>query len=299
MVNSLANRCVLAALAALLVACGRAEDGQPAAGAAAAAEVSAEIDVATEMTLEGRLRPILAGAHRSAENRARDVYRHPVETLAFLGIEPDMTVVEISPGGGWYTEILAPLLRERGRYYAAGADPDSESEYAQRSVARFTEKLRSHPERYDRAIVTALTPGRGEIAPAGSADMVLTFRNVHNWIAAGTAEGVFREMFAALKPGGVLSVVEHRGNPDVPQDPKAASGYVNQDFAIALAESVGFEFVASAEINANPGDTKDHEKGVWTLPPSFRLKDVDREKYAAIGESDRMTLKFRKPEVES
>jgi predicted methyltransferase len=299
MVNSLAYGCVLAALVALVVACGRAEDPQPAPSAAATAEVSAEVDVATAMTLEGRLQSILAGEHRSAENRARDVYRHPVETLAFLGIEPDMTVVEISPGGGWYTEILAPLLREGGRYYAAGADPDSESEYAQRSVARFAEKLRSHPERYDRAIVTALTPGRGEIAPAGSADMVLTFRNVHNWMAGGAAESVFREMFAALKPGGVLGVVEHRGNPDVPQDSKAASGYVNQDFAIALVESVGFEFVAAAEINANPKDAKDHEKGVWTLPPSFRLKDVDREKFAAIGESDRMTLKFRKPDVES
>jgi len=149
---------------------------------------------------------------------------------------------------------------------------------------------------YGKVKITVLAPpDKTAIAPAGSADMVLTFRNIHNWMAAGTADQVFAAMFAALKPGGVLGVVEHRGNPAVPQDPKAKSGYVNQDYAIRLAEKAGFKFVEGSEINANPRDTKDHPKGVWTLPPTFALEDEDRAKYLAIGESDRFTLKFVKP----
>ena len=142
--------------------------------------------------------------------------------------------------------------------------------------------------------MTALAPGV-EIAPHGSADLVLTFRNVHNWMSGGYEERVFQEMFDALKPGGILGVVEHRGDPTIAQDPKAENGYVRQDFTIALAEAAGFELVETSELNANPKDTKDYAEGVWTLPPTYRLKDVDREKYATIGESDRMALKFRKP----
>jgi predicted methyltransferase len=277
---------LLAGLFALCLGCG--PDGE--------AQLDEVVDVAAVPTSATALETAAAGEHRSAENRARDVYRHPAETLAFFGLEPDLSVVEIWPGGGWYTEILAPYLREQGSYYAAGLDPESESEFAQRSVARFEEKLASDPELYDRTIVTALAPGL-KIAPDGSADLVLTFRNVHNWMSGDLDEVVFQAMFDALKPGGVLGVVEHRGDPTIEQDPKAENGYVRQDYAIALAEAIGFELVAASEINANPNDTKDYPDGVWTLPPTYRLEDLDREQYAAIGESDRMTLKFRKPEL--
>lgn len=243
-----------------------------------------------------RLRDILDAEHRSAAHQARDKYRHPVETLSFFGIEDDMTVVEIFPGGGWYTEILAPFLKDQGRFYAAGNDPDSHSEFARKSAQRFKQKMASD-DVFSRVNITVLAPpDKTAIAPAGTADMVLTFRNIHNWMAGAYADQVFTAMYEALKPGGVLGVVEHRGDPSTPQDPEARSGYVNQAYAIKLAEDAGFEFVGSAEINANPKDSKHHPKGVWTLPPSLTLGETDREKYLAIGESDRMTLKFIKPE---
>lgn len=242
------------------------------------------------------LTKILAGEHRSAENKARDQYRHPIETLAFFEVKPDMTVVEISPGGGWYTEILAPYLKDKGTYYAAGSDPDSSSRFARKSAESFKQKMASDPV-YSKVNITVLElPQHTTIAPAGSADRVLTFRNIHNWMKAGTADEVFAAMYAALKPGGILGVVEHRGDPNVAQDPEAGSGYVNQDYAIELVEKAGFRFVASSEINANPKDTRNYSKGVWTLPPTLALKDQDRDIYLAIGESDRFTLKFVKPE---
>ncbi len=237
----------------------------------------------------------LAGDHRSDKNKARDRYRHPLETLTYFGLKPNMTVVEISPGGGWYTEILAPVLKDHGKFYAAGFDPESNIDFFKKSVKRFESKLASN-DVYSNVQVTILAaPHKTNIAPEGSADMVLTFRNIHNWMSAGTADDVYAAMYKALKPGGILGVVEHRGNPEVEQDPKAESGYVNQDYAIALAEKAGFKFVGNSEVNANPKDSKDHPKGVWTLPPSLRLGDVDKEKYLAIGESDRYTLKFIKP----
>ena len=242
------------------------------------------------------LKEIIEGDHRSDKNRARDQYRNPVETLSFFGIKDDMTVVEISPGGGWYTEILAPFLKDKGTFYAAGFDPVSKIEFFSKNAKRFTEKMASD-EVYKNVRVTILAaPDKTDIAPEGSADMVLTFRNIHNWMSAGTADDVYSAMFKALKPGGILGVVEHRGNPEVEQDPKAESGYVNQDYAIALAEKAGFEFVSSSEVNANPKDGADHPKGVWTLPPSLRLGEEDKEKYLTIGESDRFTLKFVKPQ---
>ena len=244
---------------------------------------------------KAKLEGIVAGEHRSEANKARDVYRNPIETLLWFGLREDMTVVEISPGGGWYTEILAPFLAERGRYYAAGFDPDSEVEFFRRGAARFQAKLDADPARYGKVITTVLAPpAKTAIAPAGSADMVLTFRNVHNWMDAGTADAVFAAMHEALKPGGILGVVEHRADPG-PQDPRAKSGYVTEEHVIALAREAGFELVDRAEINANPKDTKDYEQGVWTLPPMLRLGEQDRERYLAIGESDRMTLKFRRP----
>jgi predicted methyltransferase len=241
------------------------------------------------------LQAIIAGSHRAEADKARDKYRHPLETLSFFGVKENMTVVEVVPGGGWYTDILAPFLNERGTYYAAGFDPDSEVEYMKKGAQRYKEKLAAKPDMFGKTKVTILSlPTKTEIAPEGSADMVLTFRNVHNWMANDQAATVFNAMFKALKPGGILGVVEHRGNPTTPQDPKAASGYVREDVVIKLAEDVGFKFVGKSEINANPKDTKDYEQGVWTLPPVLRLKEVDKEKYLAIGESDRMTLKFVK-----
>ncbi len=237
---------------------------------------------------------ILAASHRSPANRARDVYRHPKETLLFFGIRPEMTVVEVWPGAGWYTEILAPLVREKGKLYAAQLDPGA-SEYAQKVVESYRSKLEGTPAVYDKVIVTKLAANASEpIAPPGSADLVLTFRNLHNWMMFGWERDALEAMHAALKPGGILGIVEHRGDPMLPQDPKAGSGYVNEAFAIDLIESVGFELIGSSEINANPKDEKNYEKGVWTLPPTFASGDENREHYAAIGESDRFTLKFRK-----
>lgn len=246
---------------------------------------------------QAALHKILDGEQRSADNKARDQYRHPLETLSFFGIKPDMTVVEVFPGRGWYTEILAPLLNDQGSYYAAGTDPDSSSRYARQTAKRFKEKMQSNKQVYGKVHITILAPpDKTAIAPPGSADMVLTFRNIHNWMNAGYADEVFAAMYKALKPGGILGVVEHRGNPNIPQDPKARSGYVNQVYAIRLVEKAGFKFVASSEVNANPDDSKDYPKGVWTLPPTLTLKNKDRDKYLSIGESDRFTLKFMKPE---
>ncbi len=239
----------------------------------------------------------LAGPQRSEANRARDVYRHPKQTLSFFGLREDMTVVEIWPGaGGWYTEVLAPILRDHGKYYAAQVAPDASNPNVATTRDTYQKKIDSSPDVYGKVNVTALGPDTTDVAPPGSADLVLTFRNIHNWMGRDWAPKAFQAMYTALKPGGVLGVVEHRGNPAVPQDPKAKSGYVNEDVAIKLIESVGFKLVDRSEINANPKDTKDYEKGVWTLPPVYREGDKDRAKYAAIGESDRMTLKFVKPQ---
>lgn len=242
------------------------------------------------------LQAVIDGDHRAAENKARDEYRHPAETLTWLGVEPDMTVVEIWPSRGWYTEILAPYLRDNGKLYLAGFDRTSDRDYVKKTLKILDDKLAAAPEVYGTPAMTELSPpDKVEIAPAGSADMVLTFRNVHNWMTAGTADAVFAAMYAALKPGGVLGLVEHRGDPDVEQDPQAESGYVTEAATIRMAEKAGFALMDSTELNANPKDTRDHPSGVWTLPPVLRLGDQDREKYLAIGESDRMTLKFRKP----
>jgi predicted methyltransferase len=231
--------------------------------------------------------------HRSAAHQARDPYRHPLATLTFFGIRDDMTVVELSPGGGWYTEILAPYLRGNGALYAANYDPESETEYYRVNAKRFLDKLGADPAVYDRVIPTVFDPpAKLDAAPAGSADMVLTFRNLHNWMEEGSLEAALSAMHAALKPGGILGIVQHRQGTDTEQDLKAESGYVRQDTVVTAVEAAGFEFVAASEVNANPRDTHDHPEGVWTLPPGYELGDVDRDKYRSIGESDRMTLKF-------
>jgi predicted methyltransferase len=269
---------VLIVAAALLAGCGTTRSSRQ--------ETAQELD------------RVLAGDHRSVENKARDKHRHPKETLLFFGIRPEMTVVEVWPGtGGWYSEVLAPLLREKGKFYAAHLAPNPENRNVTEGLQKFRDKLAARPDIYDRVEITALGQGGGDIAPPESADMVVTFRNIHNWMARGWAPEAFVKMYRALKPGGVLGVVEHRG-PGGEQDPQAKNGYVNEDYAIKLIEGAGFKLVAKSEINANPKDTKDYEHGVWTLPPTYRLGDKDREKYAQIGESDRFTLKFVKPRQE-
>ncbi|MGY8562379.1 class I SAM-dependent methyltransferase [Stenotrophomonas rhizophila] len=237
------------------------------------------------------------GKGRTPENVKRDAYRHPAQTLSFFGVEPGKTVVEITPGGGWYAEILAPLLRDKGTYVAAVVDPKAVAEgrgrdYQQRSRDGLEKKFADNPALYDKAKVVGYDPKAPVFGPAGSADVVLTFRNVHNWRSANQAEGMFKGFYNVLKPGGVLGVVEHRAKGDVAADDK--SGYVGQAQVIAMAEAAGFKLAGSSEINANPRDTKDYPNGVWTLPPTNQHEPGDAGKYKAIGESDRMTLRFVK-----
>lgn len=244
-----------------------------------------------------KLAAVAIGDHRSAENIERNKYRHPSETLTWFGIKDDMTVVEIFPGGGgWYTEVLAPFLRDKGKFYAASYNSQSESEYFRDNAQAYLDKLAANPEIYDKVVVTEFEiPEKPELQPQGQADMVVTFRNTHNWLNNDSAEQVFEEMYKVLKPGGILGLVQHRGKANMIGKEWSKKGYVAESEVIRMAEQAGFKLLGRSEINANPLDTKDYEKGVWTLPPVYRLKDQDRDKYTAIGESDRMTLKFSKP----
>lgn len=235
---------------------------------------------------------------RTDTNRLRDAYRHPEQTLAFFGIKPEMTVVEVWPGAGWYTEILAPYLREQGRYVAAGfvVDTPDAPKYFKRLAGQFDDKVAAKPELYSRVVKATIgKPDRYSPVAPGTADAVLTFRNVHNWMGGSYEKEMFAAFFTALKPGGVLGVVEHRAAPGTGPEAIKESGYVTEALVIALAEGAGFKLDAKSEINANPLDTKNYPQGVWTLPPTLALKEVDRAKYVAIGESDRMTLRFIKP----
>lgn len=249
--------------------------------------------IAAESTLQG----ILTGKHRSATHQARDRYRHPEQTLAFFDVQPGMTVVEIWPGGkAWYTEILAPYLKQHGLLYAAHFEANSTNAYYNKSLKQFKLKLAENPEIYGKVITTTLDPySRLKIAPDNSVDRVLTFRNVHNWMKSERAEPIFKTMYSALKPGGILGVVQHRNAPQTKQDPRAQSRYVTEAYVIQLAEQAGFKLLAKSEINANPKDTHDHPKGVGSLPPLLSGGKTNRAYYQAIGESDRMTLKFIKP----
>jgi predicted methyltransferase len=232
---------------------------------------------------------------RPPADKARDPYRHPLQTLTFFGIKPKMTVVELWPFGGWYTEILAPYLHDHGTLYAAAMDPDSTDAEDKQYNSELTAMLAAHPEVYGKVQVTVLAPHKMQIAPDGTADMVVTFRNIHNWVWAGIEKDVMAAAFRALKPGGILGVEEHRNNDAnfVPKTPGQA--YVGEQYAIDLIQSAGFRLVGQTNVNRNPKDTKDYPKGVWTLPPSYAEGDKDRARYAAIGESDRFTLKFIKP----
>jgi predicted methyltransferase len=232
---------------------------------------------------------------RPAADRARDSYRHPLQTLTFFGIRPTMTVVELWPFGGWYTEILAPYLHDRGTLYAAAMDPDSTSAEDKRYNTELAAMLAAHPYVYGKVQVTVLAPHRMQIAPDGTADLVVTFRNIHNWVWAGIEKDVLAAAFRALKPGGILGVEEHRNNDPqfIPKTPGV--GYVGEQYAIELIQSAGFRLLGQSNVNRNPKDTKDYPNNVWSLPPTYAEGDKDRAKYAAIGESDRFTLKFIKP----
>jgi predicted methyltransferase len=278
---------LLAALAIQLAACASAPPPPPSPAAPAAPPRDALTAAAIER--------VLPAEHRSAENRSRDGWRHPLETLLFFGIKPDMTVAEVWPGpGGWYTEILAPLLAQSGRLYVADVPGVAGNEFVTSSRAAYETKLAARPDVYGKVTLTTLGPDGEEVAPPGSCDMVLTFRNLHNWMNLGYAPQALAAIHRALKPGGILGVVDHRADPARPPDARASNGYVNEEFAIAQIQAAGFELVERSEINANPKDTKDYEQGVWSLPPSYRQGSRDRAKLEEIGESDRFTLKFRK-----
>lgn len=237
------------------------------------------------------LKEAIESTDRTPANVLRDQYRNPHDTLTFFGIKDDMVVVELSPGSGWYTEILANYIHQPGRLIAAHYDPQSSSNYYRRSRAGFEKKLAS-AEMYRNVELVNLFD---ELAESNSVDAIITFRNLHNWLGTNM-DLIFANSFKALKPGGIFGVVEHRANAGASMEVMKKSGYVTEEHAISVAKKHGFVLVGKSEINANPLDTKDYENGVWTLPPSLRLKDLDKEKYIAIGESDRMTLLFRKPE---
>lgn len=274
----------LAASAALAFVLAAASGCAPSPRVVAAAEAELHADTA--------IAAAVGAPTRTEANRARDRYRHPRETLGFFGVKPTDTVVEIWPGGGWYAEILAPLVRENGVYYAAA---NGNGLNGAKALAA------KDPGVYGRILMASFPAGRPGAdqppVPAGSADVVLTFRNVHNWIMPEQpfAEEAFRQMFAMLKPGGTLGVAEHRLPESADPAREKSSGYIKVSTVRRLAEGAGFRFVGSSEINANPSDTKDHPNGVWSLPPALRGGDKDRERFLAIGESDRMTLKFVKP----
>jgi len=234
----------------------------------------------------------ISSDHRSTENKARDTYRNPLETLNFFRITPEMTLVELSPGGGWYTEILAMFMYDYGDLIATPYNP-SLGGYAERSFNNFKAKLEGD-EIYKKVKISYLFE---KIAEDNSVDAVVTFRNLHNWLKdeAKNANLIFKQSYAALKPGGLFGIVEHRADPGTSLLDMYSSGYVTEELTIRLASKAGFKLIDKSEINKNSKDIKDYPKGVWTLPPTYRLKDLDRDKYENIGESDRMTLLFQKP----
>lgn len=258
---------------------------------------SAELDATTESALSASIK----GEHRSDEDKARDKYRKPMQVLGFLGFKSDMTVVEIWPGGGWYSKILAPALQKDGKYYAATTGLNPPYGYQRRGLSAMLSTFGETPDLFRDAVITEfLEPYSLDIAPKGSADMILTFRNMHNLFADGYGEGryadlVFQVMYDTLKPGGVLGVVDHRWPDPATEDPKAANGYLSVERTLKHAEAAGFKLADQSALLANSKDTHDHPEGVWTLPPSLALGDKDKAKYLAIGESDRFLLKFVKP----
>lgn len=263
--------------------------------------------LADELPLDARIEQAMFGSHRAEANQQRNRYRHPVGTLTFLGLQDGMTVLEIWPGGGWYTEILAPVLRFQGQYLVAAYDADVEGQPAYRyaSNTELLQKFAANPEVYDQvAVIPFSPPDSASLGEPASIDLILTFRNTHGWITAGVAAQIFAEFGRVLKPGGVLGIVQHRADAGTDPMVTAENGYVSEDAVIALAAAAGLYLEARSEVNANPADTKDHAQGVWSLPPGLavceEIEDADEKTtceapFLAIGESDRMTLRFRKP----
>ncbi len=247
-----------------------------------------------QAAVDPALRSALEGPQRSAKFVARDEVRHPAQELMFFGLRPDLTVVEIWPGGGYWTEILAPVLRARGHLEVALPPPRAGAALALSDTA-IGRKLAADPALYDKVMLATAGQGHDDIAPPGSVDLILSFRNLHNWMADGYAPEMFAAFFRALKPGGTLGIEDHRGNRTTPQDPRAADGYVDQATVIAFAKAAGFAFDAASEMNANPRDTAHWPRGVWTLPPDLALGDKDRALYLSIGEADNAVLRFKKP----
>lgn len=238
----------------------------------------------------------LGGDQRAESNSVRDSARHPRETLEFFGLTQGMTVVELAPGGGWYTEIFAPLLKDNGTYYAAHHGLNSPGSYYRNSLGKYLQKLAGNADLYGDVIITQMQPpALVDVAPAGTADLVVGFRNVHSWMRGDTLQSVLRAAHASLKPGGKLGIVQHRAKPGTSIEDMKSSGYVTEEYVIGAAEKAGFKLEARSEVNANPKDTADHPNGVWSLPPSLSDRDGDNARYLAIGESDRMTLLFVKP----
>jgi len=240
------------------------------------------------------IKDVIAGEHR-AKSAMRDQYRHPQQTLNFFQVKDNHSVVEIWPGGGaWYTQILAPYLSKKGQFYAAQYNPETDNNYQKKTLKKFHSKMAEHTELYSKVNMVVFNPPSDiNLGAPGSVDRVLTFRNVHNWTRAGDEDvlAIFQAFYQVLKSGGKLGVVEHR----LPEDrTKGTAGYVKESYVIKMAEAAGFKLEARSDINANAKDNADYEKGVWTLPPTLALKETDKEKYLAIGESDRMTLLFVK-----
>jgi predicted methyltransferase len=296
----------------LLSACGASDTPADGVNAAPADAVAAAADTTAPAADETAARnahldpmdAVLAGDWRDPANTPRDAWRHPRETLAFFGVGPSQRIVEISPGGGWYTEILAPLARGKGSYTGVINDPakagsERATEYYAKNNQKLRDKLATRADVYGNASLLEIDPKAPVIGEPGSADVVLTFRNVHNWVNDGSEAAMFKAFFDALRPGGVLGVVEHRAAAGKTLEEVKDSGYLPEDYVIGLATAAGFVLEEKSEINANPADTKDHPNGVWTLPPSNNHEEADKAKYAAIGESDRMTLRFVKPQGEA
>ena len=291
---------IVLAIAVLLAACGNQSADQT---AAAPSKPAAPLDQPAKPTppasaadLTGaKLDTILAGSWRSDKNKARDQYRHPKETLEFFGVKPSDTLIEITPGGGWYAEVLAPLTKGSGTYIAAIAKPKNPEGEAARDQSGLKKTFADDPAEFGEAKIVEFDSKEPNFGAPGSADVVLTFRNAHNWVSGGTAPAMFKAFFDVLKPGGVLGLVDHRAAEGADVEQTKEKGYLPTDYVIKLATDAGFKLKGKSEINANPKDTKDYEKGVWTLPPTLELGDKDKDKYLAIGESDRMTLKFVKP----
>ncbi|HSE11446.1 MAG TPA: methyltransferase [Rudaea sp.] len=298
---------IASAISLMLVGCGGAAPPPPAAPTAAtpapAAAPKAPADqpaqppppASADQMFAQKLDQVLAGDWRSDSNKARDQYRHPKQTLEFFGVKPGMTLIELTPGGGWYAEILAPLFKGSGNYIAAIVTPKKKEGEDAQDMDALSKKFAGDPGHYSEAKVEQFDLKAPNLGAPGSADMVVTFRNVHNWVMADAAPGMFKACFDVLKPGGVFGVVDHRAAPGADLGKIKKSGYLPEDYVIKLATDAGFKLEAKSEVNANPKDDRDHPEGVWTLPPTLALKDKDKDKYLAIGESDRMTLKFVKP----